>query len=92
MKYELIYTSLILLYIFIAWRMYKICSPRDRMKDEIDQVLIPLASIFWPLAWTIVLGNEVVGYFRRILKKIQTKRRIAKKEKQRTERLKKMNP
>ncbi len=82
---------LIILYIAIGAFTYWVCSPADKEKTKTDKILIPLVAIFWPLPWLFIFGNEIIGFFRRKRKAYQRKKRIAKKEKQRLERLKSMN-
>ena len=84
--------TLIGLYILIGVLTYRVCSPAGVEKTKIDKILIPLVAIFWPIPWAFIFANEVVGFFNRKIKSFQRNRRIAKKEKQRIERLKKMNP
>jgi len=84
--------TLIALYIAIGAFTYWVCSPAGIKKTQTDKILIPLVAIFWPIPWTFIFANEVVGFFNRKIKSFQRNRRIAKKEKQRIERLKKMNP
>lgn len=84
--------TLITLYIAFGAFTYWVCSPADKVKTKTDKILIPLVSIFWPIPWLFILGNEVLGFFNRKIKAYQRKKRIAKKEEQRLERLKEMNP
>jgi len=83
--------TLTTLYILLAIFTYRVCSPKGVRKTTFDKVLIPLVAIFWPIPWAFIFANEVVGFFNRKIKAYQRKRRIAKKEKQRLERLKSMN-
>ncbi len=91
MKTQLIILAVIVIYIFVGWRTKVICVNGRKYLDEIDKIIIPLVATFWPLFWGFTIGQEIIGFFRRIVRKILQRIRRKRKQLQHQERLKRMN-
>lgn len=82
MKNPILFTTLIIIYIVMMYATHRTCAPSDKKMDVYDEIVIPIISIFWPVAWGLLIANEIVGFFRRKIREHNRKRRQEQKRKQ----------